>query len=123
MGTIATLLITWLTTATPVTYSVYPSIDGWAMPLPELVESAQGEDNTLKIRFLPEQISQTYVCEFAELSAINYRQLFLTYVEQYQVCFDLRQVQENEFSIQPNTRSGQMTEVADGSWQCKCAVR
>jgi hypothetical protein len=115
MGTIATLLITWLTTATPVTYSVYPSVDGWAMPLPELV--------ALKIRFQPEQISQTYVCEFAELSALNYRQLFLAYVERYQACFDLRQVQENEFSIRPNIRSGQMTEVADGSWQCKCAVR
>jgi hypothetical protein len=122
MGTLTTLLFTWLTSTTPVTYSVFPSSDGWAMPLPPLIDAATEEDEALNVKFMPEQVSQTYVCEFSEISAPNYRQLFLRYIDRYQMCFELRQGQENEFIIRPNQSSGMMTLTA-GGWECKCASR
>jgi len=120
MGSLTTLLVAWLTSSSPVTYAVFPSEDGWAMPLPDLVDHARGEDQSLGISFQPDEVQETYVCEFAQVSASTYRELFLTYMDRYQACFDLTQVQENEFLVRPNDKSGLMTK-AGSSWQCKCS--
>lgn len=119
MGTVATLFWTWVTATAPISYSVFPSEDGWAKPLPELIEAASEEDSTLVIKLKPDQVADTYVCEFSEMSAINYRRLFLSYVDRYRMCFDIRQTDENEYLLLPNRISGQMKLVGN-SWQCLC---
>lgn len=120
MGAVTSIVVALFTASALVTYSVFPSVDGWAMPLPALVDHARSEDRSLEIKFQPEDVQETFVCEFAQVSAATYKELFLEYMDRYQGCFELAQVHENTFRISPNAKSGMMTKTAGSSWQCKC---
>jgi hypothetical protein len=112
-------LATWLFTGQPVTFTVFPSVEGYAQPLPELVESAQAEDASLSITFAPESLKEIYVCEYSQTVSPTARGMFFNYVERYQACLNIVQQGENKFIIRPS-QSPDLKE-SNGDWLCKCS--
>lgn len=103
----------------PIEHFVKTSSDGFSQPLVGLAGQIGAFGETTVIRFEPQEIRETYVCESAYLRGGSYREIFLRYVDRYPSCFDLSQESQDEFVVRPNRLSGVMS-VADGEWRCKC---
>lgn len=118
MGTVANAIISWLL-ADAVSFTAFPSADGYTQPLVELVDAAVAEDSSLKVTFKPRELKFLYVCEYAKLSGKTSKDVLISYVSQYQMCLSIRRSDENSFVIEPR-RGASDIEFRDNAWQCKC---
>lgn len=99
-------------------YTVFVNDDGYGQPR-SLFEYAEKRDPKLKLKFNPEALKNVFVCEYKLVTAANWRQVVLSYLDSYRDCFDVTARDENSFIISPNFRTSLMKKN-DAIYTCKC---
>ena len=99
-------------------YTVFVNDDGYGQPR-GLFEYAEKRDPKLKLKFNPEALKNVFVCEYKLVTAANWRQVVLSYLDSYRDCFDVTARDENSFIISPNFRTSLMKKN-DSIYTCKC---
>ena len=98
------------------------SEEGYGKPkslftLPEL------KNEGLVLQFHPAELQDVYVCEHSVLRGSSWKNIVLTYFNEYRMCFYLIEAGDDTYSIYPNLRSGELSVSAKNDEQmyfCKC---
>jgi hypothetical protein len=92
---------------------------GYAQPLLSLTEQLAVDEAPATVRFDPPTLDKMYVCESAYVSGETNRQIFLSYIDRYPMCFDLGEEDKAKYVVRLNRTSAAVSEK-NGEFFCKC---
>jgi hypothetical protein len=93
--------------------------EGYNQPMKSLLGELSKSGEATQITFSPVALKDVYVCEFAHLKGDSSREMILSYLDKYSACFTVRQIGEERFVVEPNTRVGLLKAVGP-NWTCLC---
>ena len=127
-GSVVALCWELLTATTPpITVVIGVDNKGQAQPalmFSEAVKTSGNEQDQLALTFDPPSLMKITICEYAILTGRTYKEIVLSYIDRYPMCFSVSQQGANKITIKPNRVSGllksEKTTSGEEAFFCKC---
>lgn len=104
----------------PLHREVIPSETGYAQPFPSIIEEANRERPEFQFEFKPDELRNTWVCEYSSFNAYSRVEIAKSLLDKYSMCFIVTQNKKNGLLIRPKNETSSEMKFKDGSWSCRC---
>jgi hypothetical protein len=116
---VSALLAYWLVSPSPPRgITIAPGANGFVAPFENLLKRLTLDKDPVTVSFEPTELRRTKVCEYAQLSAETFKEVFLSYIDRTKDCFALIQRHQSHYVVQ--VRPNGLLQEKGGEYYCKC---
>lgn len=125
VGSLFGALVTWFLNwyyapGPPLEIEITTDSNGFASPIAPLLGAVTADENPTTFTFEPPAFRGVWVCEYSHLTGYSGREMMLTYLSKYSMCFAVVQGAKGAYTVRPNPNgSAEFKPTSDG-WFCRC---